>query len=141
MLSKDMRDRLDAIRAAMDSAGATIASDPDAAIAAKDIYRVWSPGVYVVGDVRKHGDNLFMCCQAHDSTANEDWSPDAVPALWFSYHGTTQATALPWVKPSGAHDMYNAGEYMIYTDGIVYLCLSDTAYSPDEYAGAWEAVH
>ena len=47
------------------------------------------------------------------------------------------ATARAWVQPTGAHDIYRAGEYMIWTDGQVYKCLSDTAYSPGEYGQAW----
>lgn len=47
--------------------------------------------------------------------------------------------ALPWTAPTGAHDMYKTGEYMIY-DGKIYLCKSDTAYSPSDYAAAWEEV-
>lgn len=34
--------------------------------------------------------------------------------------------------------MYHAGEYMVYTDGKIYKCLSDTVYSPEEYAADWE---
>ena len=51
---------------------------------------------------------------------------------------TSAETARAWVQPTGAHDIYRAGEYMIWTDGQVYKCLSDTAYSPGEYAAAWE---
>ena len=36
-------------------------------------------------------------------------------------------------KGAGAHDMYKAGEYMIWTDGTVKKCLRDTNFSPDEY--------
>ena len=38
----------------------------------------------------------------------------------------------------GAHDMYKSGEYMIWTDGNTYKCISDTNFSPVEYAQAWE---
>lgn len=27
---------------------------------------------------------------------------------------------------------------MIYTDGNIYKCVSNTVYSPEEYAAAWE---
>lgn len=30
------------------------------------------------------------------------------------------------------------GEYMVYTNGKIYKCLSDTVYSPEEYAAHWE---
>ena len=36
--------------------------------------------------------------------------------------------------------MYHAGEYMVYTDGNTYECVSDTVYSPDEYAQAWRVI-
>jgi len=29
---------------------------------------------------------------------------------------------------------------MVYTDGETYECLQDTAYSPTDYAQAWQAV-
>lgn len=41
----------------------------------------------------------------------------------------------------GAHavgDIHNAEEYMIWTDGTIQRCKSDTNYSPDEYPDAWE---
>ena len=41
---------------------------------------------------------------------------------------------------TGAHDMYKAGEYMIWTDNKVYMCKQDTNFSPVEYAQAWEEV-
>ena len=47
---------------------------------------------------------------------------------------------MPFVPVQGAHDMYRAGEYMIYTDGQIYRCKQDTAYSPEDYAQAWEVV-
>lgn len=112
----------------------------DETIANRALCAKWSPGVYAAGDVRRTDTGLFKCCQAHDSTANEGWTPETTPALWSPYHGTTAETALPFVQPSGAQDMYKTGEYMIYTDGITYRCVQDTSFSPDEYAQAWEAV-
>ena len=51
---------------------------------------------------------------------------------------TTPETAQAWVAPSGAHDQYEAGEYMIWTDGNTYLCKQATVYTPKEYAKAWD---
>jgi len=45
----------------------------------------------------------------------------------------------PSYHRTGAHDMYKAGECMIWTDGTVYRCAQDTVYSPETYAQAWEA--
>lgn len=98
----------------------------------------WTPGTYAVDDVRCHGGQVYRCCQAHDSTATPDWSPDTQPALWAAYHSGDAAHARPWVQPTGAHDQYRLGEYMIWTDGRTYKCLSDTVYSPAEYPQAWQ---
>ena len=54
------------------------------------------------------------------------------------YHGTDKTTARNWIAPTGAHDMYKKGEWMIWTDGSLYECLSDTTYSPIDYAAAWQ---
>lgn len=99
----------------------------------------WSEGAYTIGDVRKYEGQPKICCQAHDSTGNPTWTP-AVASLWSPYHARSAEYALPWIQPTGAQDMYKAGEYMVWTDGKVYKCLSDTVYTPVEYAQAWEAV-
>lgn len=102
--------------------------------------RPWKPGAYVVGDVRMYYGIPYKCVQGHDSTVTTDWTPEDAPALWMQYHGTTVDTACPWIAPTGAHDTYRAGEYMIWTDGKIYRCKQDTVYSPNDYARAWEMV-
>lgn len=102
--------------------------------------REWKPGAYVAGDVRQYLGVPYKCVQAHDATENPGWTPDTVPALWMQYHGTSEETARAWVAPGGAHDQYLADEYMIWTDGAVYKCLSNTICSPADYAQAWEKV-
>ena len=140
MLNNETKARLRAMRAAMDG-GVTLAAAQGAAkindVAA--LIRPWKPGAYAVGDVRAEDGVPYKCVQAHDSAANPDWKPSATPALWMQYHGSSRETARAYVAPSGAHDMYRAGEWMIYTDGVLYECLSDTAYSPTDYAAAWKA--
>lgn len=103
------------------------------------LVRPWKPGVYAVGDVRAEDGMPYKCVQAHDSAANPDWKPSATPALWMQYHGTSRETARAYVAPTGAHDMYLAGEWMIYTDGKYYECRADTAYSPADLPSAWRA--
>lgn len=140
MLSNETKARLRAMRAAMDS-GVTFAAAQGAAQinALADLVRPWHAGAYAVGDVRTEDGVPYKCVQAHDSAANPDWKPSATPALWMQYHGTSRETARAYVAPTGAHDMYLAGEWMIYTDGLLYECLADTAYSPTDYAAAWKA--
>lgn len=97
----------------------------------------WAPGVYLIGAVRTYDGIPYKCVQAHDSIGNPTWTPAASPALWMQYHGTSKATARPWLQPAGAHDTYRAGEWMIWTDGFAYPCISDTVYSPADYPQAW----
>lgn len=115
------------------------------------LYDDWATGKYEVGDIyNTHaGGNLgdeweqtWECFQAYDN----DTYPDIVPgnSAWYTFnrplHGKSLETARPFVPVQGAHDMYRTGEYMIYTDGKTYRCKSDTNFSPDDYAQAWEVV-
>lgn len=134
------RDEAKGIRAALDSFIVKIVDSPAEINENPAAIRIWKPGSFIAGDVRAYANIPYKCVQAHDSTGNESWTPDATPALWMQYHGTTPETARAWIAPSGAHDMYKAGEYMIFTDGNTYRCISDTVYSPADYAAAWEVV-
>ena len=48
-----------------------------------------------------------------------------------------QRDGAGYVAPTGAHDMYNAGEWAIFSERY-YRCKQDTSYSPEEYAKVWE---
>ena len=91
------------------------------------------------GEVATHPETgyPYECMTAYDGTVQQDWTIDN-RALWKPWHSRDPEYALPWVAPTGAHDMYKAGEYMIWTDGKVYECKQDTNFSPTEYAQAWE---
>lgn len=103
--------------------------------------RLWKPDKYAVDDVRMYEGIPYKCIQAHDSNQNSTWTPDTTPALWMQYHGTSVDTARPWIAPTGSHDIYKVGEYMIWTDGLIYKCIINTNFSPTEYAQAWEIVN
>lgn len=139
-MTAEQRAQFFAIRRALDGFVSKIADSPAEINDNPAALRTWKPGAYAAGDVRSYAGIPYKCVQAHDSTASPDWTPDTAPALWMQYHGTTIETARPWIAPTGAHDMYKAGEYMIWTDGAAYWCVSDTAYSPADYPAAWEAV-
>lgn len=81
----------------------------------------------------------YECMTAYDGTAQQDWTIDN-RTLWKPWHSRKPEYALPWEAPTGAHDIYKSGEYMIWTDGSVYKCIQDTNFSPVEYAQAWEAA-
>ena len=102
--------------------------------------KAWEAGKHTAGEVYSTGEQIWQCIQDYDNAA----FPDIVPfdAAWNTfhkpYHGTTPETAMHWVQPTGAHDMYLTGEYMRWDDFKIYKCLSDTVYTPEEYAAAWE---
>lgn len=139
-MTQEQREQFFAIRRSLDGFVRKIADSPAEINDNPAAIRTWKQGAYAVGDVRSHRGVPYKCVQAHDSTGNPGWTPDTAPALWMQYHGTTVETARAWVAPTGAHDVYKAGEYMVWTDGAVYRCVTDTAYSPEDYPAAWEAV-
>lgn len=120
--------------------GVAIADD-EQRIRASGLYEDWASGAYSVGDIRNHGGQTWECFQAHDNAVYPDINPDN--AAWFTFwrplHGKSPETARPYVPVQGSHDIYQEGEYMTL-DGQLYKCLSDTAYSPADYPGAWEVV-
>lgn len=81
----------------------------------------------------------YECMTAYDGAVQQDWTIDN-RTLWKPWHSRSAEYALPWEQPTGSHDMYKEGEYMIWTDDKTYRCKSDTNFSPEEYAQAWEAV-
>lgn len=116
--------------------------DKTDAIACKGLFPVYVQEKYhAVGEIARHPEtgSPKECMTAYDGTVQPDWTIDT-PTLWKPWHSRKKEYALPWEAPTGAHDMYKAGEYMIWTDGLVYLCKQDTNFSPAEYAQAWEVV-
>lgn len=139
-MTNEQRNQLLALRKALDNFVVKIADTPAEINDNQIVVRQWQPTTYTTGDVRQYKGIPYKCVQGHDSTANTDWTPDAYPALWMQYHGTSRETARAWVAPTGAQDMYKVGEYMIFTDEKVYKCVADTNFSPAEYAQVWEVV-
>lgn len=113
--------------------------DKTLVIATSNYFEEWKQGAYNVGDVRTSNGYPYECIMTHDSTLNPTWDI-SVRTLWKPYHSRKKEFALTWEQPTGSHDMYKTGEYMIWTDGNIYMCKSDTNYSPTDYAKAWEVV-
>ena len=116
--------------------------DKTEGIACKGLFPVYVQEKYhEVGEVARHPEtgSPKECMTAYDGTVQPDWTIDAA-TLWKPWHSRKAEYALPYEAPTGAHDMYKAGEYMIWTDGLVYPCNEDTNFSPEEYPQAWEIV-
>ncbi len=132
--------RISGIMLAQGAMAGTVTADQ--VLACSELVADWTAGKYAVGDVRNHGGQTWKCCQAHDNTNNPDIEPGktAGAAFWAPYHATNPAQARPFVKPTGAHDIYKKGEVMVWTNGKSYRCKQDTDHSPTSNASAWEVV-
>lgn len=108
-------------------------------IACMALYPDWQAGAHTAGEIYTALEQVWECFQSYDNAVYPDITPGG--SAWGTFnrplHGTTRETAREFVHPTGAHDIYKAGEYMIFA-GKLYLCLFDTAYSPAEYASTWE---
>lgn len=113
--------------------------DKTLGIACMTLFDVWSQDNYKVGDVRTDPDNgyPYECITEHNSISNPEWTIKN-RTLWKPWHSKSVEYALPYEAPTGAHDMYKTGEFMIFTDGKVYKALQDTNLSPTYYAVVWE---
>lgn len=133
-------ERINALRAAQDVAIPLIAATPSAVNLALPMIRPWEPGKYAVNDIRMRNGISYKSVQAHDSGANPGWTPEATPALWMQYHGTSPETARPYIAPTGAHDAYQKDEYAI-ENGKTYRCKTNaTTWPPSQVAANWEMI-
>ena len=109
--------------------------DDETALTGVELFPAWVVGkAYAVNDRAQYNGTLYKCVQAH--TSQEDWTPDATPALW----KTVSVDEYPeWVQPTGAHDAYNIGDKVTY-NGQHYVCTSNgNVYAPDVYGWQLEA--
>lgn len=103
------------------------------------LFEPWTKGNYKVGNVRTDPKTgyPYECITEHNSISNPGWTIDN-RTLWKPWHSTSPDCALPFEAPTGAHDIYKVGEYMIYTDKNLYKCIENTNFSPVDYPQAWE---
>lgn len=141
MTEKTLRALESAIRLSklrFDPAGLT----PTQVIACDGLVDEWAPGKYAANDVRTFGGQTWRCAQAHDSTENPAWTPEAERALWVPYHTKDPARARAYLPPTMAEDAYYTDECILWPeDGLVYRCQRDgTTNGPDIRPEDWEVV-
>lgn len=120
-------------------AGGAVDTD-DKRLRASGLYPDWAPGAHTAGDIYNAAGQTWECFAAYDNAVYPDIRPGE--AAWYTFnrplHGKSPETARPFVAVQGAHDIYRAGEYMIWTDGSVQRCRRDTNFSPEENPADWE---
>lgn len=117
-------EQAEAIREAMDVAGATLTEDQ--ALVCVRLYRPWEIGKkYKGGEYFTYGENgvgdpqLYRVNDGKDHTSQADWKPDKEPSLYTAV-GLDDAGYTVWAKPTGAHDAYNVGDIVNY-NGTLYI--------------------
>ena len=117
----DILQQAQAIRASMDAAAVAL-TDEQAAKSPR-LYPTWSAWMTVKAGDRLYypgTDKLYKVVQAH--TTQEDWTPDAVPALYTVIdvaHAGTQEDPIPAAR--GMEYVYGL-YYRDGEDGKLYLC-------------------
>lgn len=94
----------------------------------------WIPGVpYHTQEHVTYNSQEYVCIQPH--TSQEDWTPDATPALWQPY---TAPVGNAW----SAGVAYNIGDTVTY-QGTTYTCLqahtSQVGWEPPNVPALWQA--
>lgn len=128
-MSISILEQAKAIRAAMDTAGSIITNEQAATM--PFLYTKWkakdSEGNaihYNVGDRRRYGENniVYECRSEHD--AEENNTPDLIPALWKKLDVTHAGTIEDPIPYETGMEIFN-GKYYIENE-ILYLCNRDS---------------
>lgn len=90
--------------------------------------------------LQKQLDNLYA--NMAELAASIKANTDAITILQGGTVETPEPEEYPpYVQPTGAHDAYNTGGKMTYTDGFRYICKEDgCVWPPDVYPNGWERV-
>lgn len=95
-----------------------------------------------VGDVVRDKDGtLWVCDIAYDGSVQKNWNL-STPSLWHYLHGISKETAFDWKQPTHAENRYLLGEFMTYTDGLIYECVAanGTDRSPEDHPAGWKLI-
>ena len=102
-----------------------------------EVFAEWEPNVnYVIGNLRRYGEKLYKCVQAHTSQA--DWTPDAVPALW-AVAGDPAEEWPEWSQPIGAQDAYMSGDKVSHNSKHWQSAIDNNVWEPGIYGWTEQA--
>lgn len=103
--------------------------DDETALTGIELFPRWDDQkTYAVGDRVQHNELLYKCVQAH--TAQSDWQPDLVPALW----ARVSIEDWPeWIQPTGAQDAYMTGDKVSHNDKHWESQVDNNVWEPGVY--------
>ena len=101
-----------------------------------EVFEMWMPFVeYKIGNIRRYGDKLYKCIQAH--TSQPDWTPDAATSLWVRI--ADPAEEWPeWSQPIGASDAYALGDKVAHNDKHWISNVDGNVWEPGVYG--WNEI-
>lgn len=98
------------------------------------VFNPWAfPVKYEKDQIRRYNNALYKCVQAH--TSQEDWTPDAVPALWKIISDPMEEWPA-WSQPIGSFDTYSFGDKVSHKEKRWTSTVSDNVWEPGIYG--WE---
>lgn len=136
-MRNDILEQARAIRGSMNKVTSTL--NDEQALEVKELYQLWEVDTaYIVGDVRRHGDKLFRCLQAHTSQA--DWTPDVSLALWVEIAPVGEYREIKDnMLPTEAFALDEIGWYKS-KDNLWKSLIPANTYTPETYPSGWEKV-
>ena len=101
--------------------GLAVTLDDATALTGIELFPKWKSGKsYSVSDRVQYNSILYRCVQVH--TSQNDWTPDATPAMWAVIDKTHSGT-LDDPIPAASGMEYEYGNYYLDgEDGKTYLC-------------------
>lgn len=120
------------LRALIESLAITL--DDTTALTGIELFPAWATDTaYTVGDRVQYNGVLYKCVQAH--TSQDDWMPDATPALWV----IVSVEEWPeWIQPTGAHDAYDKDAKVSHNGKHWKSTMDANVYEPGVYG--WEEI-
>ncbi len=102
------------------------------AIEFRTLYKPYRVGIVLAVNERFYypaNDKLYKVIQPH--TTQLDWKPDQTPALYLEVF---PIEVIPnWVQPTGAHDVYNIGDKVIYNTFTWKSNVNNNVWEPRVY--------
>lgn len=122
------RSRARLIRAEMEKHAETL---PDAeALEVPEMFPLWEPREYAVGDRVRHQGALYRCLQAH--AANGTWTPTDAPSLWARVLIPDPQEAPEWVQPESTNP-YMKGDRVTYQGKVWESEIDNNVWAPGVY--------
>lgn len=110
-------------------------------------YKPYQVGAnYQANDKFVYNGKVYEVIKGHRSQS--DWLPESTPDLYKEYlnveikneDGSTTEVVAEFRQPTGAHDVYNTGDKVLFNGKIYKSKIDKNAYSPADYAQGWEEV-